>query len=42
VTLMGVVDDLGDRTIAEMKARHVPGSFEVRNELVVDREATRN
>lgn len=42
VTLMGVVDDPGDRTIAEMKARQVPGSFEVRNELVVDREATRN
>jgi hypothetical protein len=42
VTLMGVVDDPGDRTIAEMKARQVPGSFEVRNELVVEREATRN
>ena len=42
VTLMGVVDDIGDRTIAEMKARQVPGSFEVRNELVVEREATRN
>jgi hypothetical protein len=42
VTLMGVVDDTGDRTMAEMKARQVPGSFEVRNELVVEREATRN
>jgi osmotically-inducible protein OsmY len=42
VTLMGVVDDAGDRTMAEMKARQVPGSFEVRNELVVERDATRN
>jgi hypothetical protein len=31
VTLLGVVDNDGDRTIAEMKARQVPGSFEVKN-----------
>jgi hyperosmotically inducible periplasmic protein len=37
VTLMGVVDDEGDKTIAGMKARQVPGSFEVTNDLVVER-----
>jgi BON domain-containing protein len=37
VGLMGVVDNDGDRTIAEMKARQVPGSFEVKNDLVVER-----
>ena len=39
VDLMGVVDDAGDRTIAEMKARQVPGSFEVRNNLIVERDS---
>ena len=39
VDLMGVVDDPGDRTIAEMKARQVPGSFEVKNDLIVDRDS---
>lgn len=39
VDLMGVVDDAGDRTIAEMKARQVPGSFDVKNDLIVEREA---
>ncbi len=42
VTLLGVVDDEGDRTIAGTKARQVPGSFEVKNELVVERGATSN
>jgi hyperosmotically inducible protein len=37
VTLMGVVDDEGDKTIAYTKARQVPGSFDVKNELLVDR-----
>jgi hypothetical protein len=41
VSLMGVVDDDGDRTIAEMKARGVPGTFEVKNELLVDRSNVR-
>ncbi len=36
VTLMGVVDDEGDKTIAGTRARQVPGSFEVKNELVVE------
>src|SRR3984893_5134993 len=29
VTLIGIVDNDGDKTLAEMKARQVPGSFEV-------------
>jgi len=41
VNLMGVVDDSGDRTIAEMKARQVPGSFDVKNDLIVERESKR-
>ena len=36
VTLMGVVDNDGDKTMAGMKARQVPGSFEVTNSLVVE------
>jgi len=39
VTLMGVVDDAGDKTIAGMKAQQVPGSFEVKNELIVERDS---
>lgn len=41
VSLMGVVDSDSDRTIAEMKARGVPGTFEVKNELVVERSNIR-
>src|ERR1700737_2085991 len=37
VTLIGVVDNDGDKTLAEMKARQVPGSFEVKNELMVEK-----
>ena len=36
VTLLGVVDNDGDKTIAGMKARQVPGSFEVTNGLVIE------
>jgi hypothetical protein len=36
VTLLGVVDSESDRTTAEMKARMVPGTFEVKNELIVE------
>ena len=36
VTLLGVVDNEGDKTIAGMKARQVPGSFEINNELMVE------
>jgi hypothetical protein len=39
VTLLGVVDNEGDKTIAGMKARQVPGSFEVNNELMVEKKA---
>jgi hyperosmotically inducible protein len=35
ITLMGIVDNEGDRTIAEMRAREVSGVFSVTNELVV-------
>jgi hyperosmotically inducible protein len=39
VTLLGVVDNEGDKTIAGMKAREVPGSFAIDNQLMVEREA---
>ena len=35
-TLMGVVDNEGDKTIANVRANTVPGLFEVKNELFVD------
>ena len=37
VTLEGVVDNEGDKTIAGMKAREVGGVFEVTNNLVIAR-----
>ncbi len=37
VTLEGVVDNAGDKTIAGMKAREVGGVFEVTNNLAVAR-----
>ena len=37
VTLEGVVDNEGDKTVAGMKAREVGGTFEVTNNLKVDR-----
>jgi hyperosmotically inducible periplasmic protein len=37
VTLLGVVDNESDKTVAGLKARQVPGSFAVDNELVVER-----
>jgi hyperosmotically inducible protein len=36
VTLLGVVDNESDKTVAGMKARQVPGSFAVENELMVE------
>ena len=42
VTLVGVVDNDGDKTIAEMKARQVPGSFEVKNELMVEKTSSKS
>jgi len=41
VTLMGVVDNDGDKTIAGTKARQVPGTFEVKNDLIVESANTR-
>jgi hypothetical protein len=37
VRLIGVVDNEGDKTIAGTKAKQVPGSFEVSNELAVEK-----
>jgi hypothetical protein len=37
ITLIGVVDAESDKTIAGMRAREVPGSFGVENELVVEK-----
>jgi osmotically-inducible protein OsmY len=37
VTLEGVVDTEGDKTIAAMKAREVDGVFDVQNNLRVER-----
>jgi hyperosmotically inducible periplasmic protein len=37
VSLLGVVDSESDKTVAGIKARQVPGSFAVDNELMVDR-----
>jgi hypothetical protein len=33
---MGVVDSESDKTMAGMRARGVPGSFGVENELIVE------
>ena len=38
ITLLGVVDSEADKTVAGMRAREVPGSFGVENELVIERE----
>jgi osmotically-inducible protein OsmY len=36
VMLLGVVDNESDKTLAYMKARQVPGSLDVKNELMVE------
>jgi hyperosmotically inducible protein len=36
ITLLGVVDNQSDKNVAGMRARGVPGSFAVENELVVE------
>ena len=38
VLLLGVVDSEGDKTMAAMKARQVPGLFAVDNDLVVENQ----
>jgi hypothetical protein len=42
ITLLGVVDNESDKTVAGMRAREVPGSFGVENELVVEKEAPKS
>jgi hypothetical protein len=37
ITLLGVVDNESDKTVAGLRAREVPGSFGVVNELAVDK-----
>jgi hyperosmotically inducible protein len=39
VILLGVVDNESDKTVAGMRARQVPGTFAIDNELVVENEA---
>jgi hyperosmotically inducible protein len=36
--LLGVVDNESDKTVAGMKAREVPGTFAVQNDLMVEKE----
>jgi hyperosmotically inducible protein len=38
ITLLGVVDSESDKTLAGMRAREVPGSFGVENDLMVDKQ----
>ena len=42
ITLLGVVDNESDKTVAGLRAREVPGSFGVENELVVEKEAPKS
>jgi hypothetical protein len=41
ISLLGVVDSESDKTMAGMKAREVPGSFGVENELTIDQPQAR-
>ena len=38
VTLLGIVDSESDKTVAGMRAREVPGSFSMENQLVVRKQ----
>jgi hyperosmotically inducible protein len=38
ITLLGVVDSDSDKTVAGLRAREVPGSFGVENELMVENQ----
>ena len=42
IILLGVVDTEGDKTVAGMRAREVPGSFGVENELAVEKLAPKS
>jgi hyperosmotically inducible protein len=37
ITLLGVVDSEGDKTLAGLRAREVPGAFGVENDLIVEK-----
>jgi len=41
ITLLGVLDSEADKTVAGLRAREVPGSFGVENELVVEKAPPR-
>ena len=42
ITLLGIVDSESDKTVAGIRAREVPGSFGVENELVVENQSKSN
>jgi hypothetical protein len=42
VRLLGVVDNENDKTVAGLRAREVPGTFAVENQLVVERSDRRS
>ena len=42
VMLLGVVDNESDKTVAGLRAREVPGTFGVENQLVVERSDNRS
>jgi hypothetical protein len=42
VTLLGVVDSENDKTVAGLRAREVPGTFDVANQLVVEGSGKRS
>jgi len=42
VVLLGVVDNESDKTVAGLRAREVPGTFDVENQLAVEGSAARS
>jgi hyperosmotically inducible protein len=42
ITLLGVVDNESDKTVAGMKARQVPGAFQVSNQLEVEKSDSKS
>jgi osmotically-inducible protein OsmY len=42
ITLLGVADTESDKTVAGMRARQVPGSFGVENELAVEKSEAKS
>lgn len=42
ISLLGVVDSESDKTVAGLRARGVPGTFAVENELVVEKETQKS